>query len=89
MMSRTQITLDPEMQRRARQRASDLGVSLAEYLRRLVDRDLGMRLQKPDPRSVFDLGSSGGSNIAADKRSMIREAFTSARIGKHRRVAKQ
>src|SRR5437016_6136404 len=41
MMSRTHITLDAEIQRKARQRASDLGISLAEYLRRLVARDLG------------------------------------------------
>jgi len=34
MMSRTQIALDPEIQRRARQRANDMGVSLAEYVRR-------------------------------------------------------
>jgi hypothetical protein len=32
MMSRTQILLEQEIQRRARQRASDLGVSLAEYV---------------------------------------------------------
>ena len=31
MMAKTQITLETEMQRRARQRANDLGVSLAEY----------------------------------------------------------
>jgi len=41
MTSRNQITLDPELQRRARKRASDLGISLAEYFRRLVARDLG------------------------------------------------
>ena len=67
MMSRTQITLDPEIQRRARKRASDLGVSLAEYLRRLVARDLAGAPTKADPAAVFDLGSSGGCNIAKDK----------------------
>jgi hypothetical protein len=40
MMAKTQITLETEMQRRARQRANDLGVSLAEYFRRLLARDL-------------------------------------------------
>jgi hypothetical protein len=40
MMSRTQIALESEVQRRARKRASELGVSLAEYIRRLVARDL-------------------------------------------------
>ncbi len=75
MMSRTQITLDPEVQRRARQRASDLGVSLAEYVRRLVARDLGSAQATADPVVVFDLGSSGGSDIAKDKDAMIAEAF--------------
>jgi hypothetical protein len=74
-MSRTQIALEPKIQRRARQRASELGVSLAEYLRRLVARDLGGAQTKADPASVFDLGSSGGSDIAKDKSAMIAEAF--------------
>src|SRR5260370_33920767 len=78
MMSRTQITLDPEIQRRARKRACDLGVSLAEYLRRLVSRDLAGAPTKADPAAVFDLGSSGGCNIAKDKTAMIAEAFLSA-----------
>ena len=78
MMARTQITLDPEIQRRARKRASDLGISLAEYFRRLVARDLGGVPTKADPAAVFDLGRSGGSNIAKDKRAMIAEAFIAA-----------
>lgn len=75
MMARTQITLDPETQRRARQRASDLGCSLAEYIRRLVARDLGSRQAKPDVSSIFNLFNSGGSNIARDKDKMIGQAF--------------
>jgi hypothetical protein len=74
MMSRTQITLDPEIQRRARKRASDLGVSLAEYFRRIVARDLSGAPTKADPVAVFDLGCSGGSDIARDKSAMIAEA---------------
>ena len=60
MMARTQITLEPEIQRRARQRASDLGISLAEYLRRLVTRDLGSSATAVDPACVFDLGKLRG-----------------------------
>jgi hypothetical protein len=75
MTSRTQITLEAEIQRRARQRASDLGVSLAEYVRRLVARDLASPQQNVDPNCIFDLGSSGGSDIAAKKDRMIAEAF--------------
>lgn len=79
MMARTQITLENELQRRARQRAGDLGVSFAEYVRRLVARDLSRPAVTTDASCVFDLGSSGGSDIAREKSSMIAEAFQSAR----------
>ena len=74
MMARTQITLDPELQRGARRRASDLGISLAEYVRRLVARDLSTTRAKVDVSVIFDLGNSGGSNIAEDKDRMVGEA---------------
>lgn len=77
MMSRTQITLESQAHRRARQRASELGVSLAEYVRRLVARDLASPQPKADVTSVFDLGTSGGSDIASNKDSMVAEAFQS------------
>jgi len=79
MMSRTQITLEPEIQRRARQRAGELGISLAEYVRRLLDRDLGTAQSRVNPAIVFDLGASGGSEIARNKRAMVAEAFASGR----------
>ena len=81
MMSRTQITLESEVQRRARQRASELGVSLAEYVRRLVARDLA----RPKTAIEVDLGNSGGADIATDKDSMIAEAFHSRRKKTQRR----
>jgi hypothetical protein len=74
MMARTQITFDPEMQRRARRRASEMGISLAEYMRRLLARDLGSSSMKLNPKCVFNLGGSGGSNIAKNKDAMIGEA---------------
>jgi hypothetical protein len=77
MMARTQITLEPELQRRARQRANDLGCSLAEYVRRLVTRDLGATAAAADPALVFDLGKSAGSDIAKDKHAMIAQATAS------------
>jgi hypothetical protein len=79
MMSRTQITLDHEMQRRVRRRASDLGVSLAEYFRRLVARDLARPEAASDVHLIFDLGDSGGSDIARDKDEMIGQAVHSSR----------
>jgi hypothetical protein len=84
MMSRTQITLDPELQRSARRRASELGVSLAEYVRRLVARDLGTPQTTGNPAIVFDLGSSGGSDIAKNKKAMIGGAFASGRKSRSR-----
>jgi hypothetical protein len=79
MMVRTQITLETELQRLARQRASETGVSLAEYVRRLVARDLARPEARADITCIFDLGVSGGSNIAKDKDSMIAQAFDSGR----------
>ena len=79
MMSRTQITLEPEMQRRARDRAVQLGISFAEYVRRLLVRDLGEPQQKVDPSSVFDLGTSGGADVARDKDSMLAAAVATER----------
>ena len=76
MMARTQITLEPETHKRARQRASELGVSLAEYLRGLVKKDLGSPQKRADVSCIFDLGRSAGvSNIAKDKDQMIGEAI--------------
>ena len=79
MMARTQIALENELQRRARRRAGDLGVSFAEYVRRLVARDLSRPAGTADVACVFDLGSSVGSDIARNKRKMIADAFQSAR----------
>lgn len=75
MMARTQITLELEFLRRARRRASDLGVSFAEYIRGLVVRDLSHPKDVAGIESIFDLGSSGDSDIARNEHSMIAEAF--------------
>jgi hypothetical protein len=85
MMAKTQITLETEMQRRARQRANDLGVSLAEYFRRLLARDLARPETAAHVDRIFDLGASGGSDIASNKDSMIAEAFRSTRRKPRRR----
>jgi hypothetical protein len=87
MMARTQIMLEQEIQRRARRRASDLGVSLAEYVRRLVARDLGRSQPVANPAVVFDLGASAGSDVAANKDAMLAEAFTSGGRKLRRRSA--
>jgi hypothetical protein len=79
MMVRTQITLEREMQKRARRRAGEIGVSLAEYVRRVVARDLERPEAKADVKAIFDIGSSAGSDVAKHKQSMIAEAFGATR----------
>ena len=75
MNARTQITMDPELQRRAQVKAADLGISFAEYVRRLVAEDVGNPPRKPDISIVFDLGASAEpTDVARDKHKMIGEA---------------
>jgi hypothetical protein len=76
MNARTQITMDPEMQRRAHAKAAELGISFAEYVRRLVADDLGDKNVRPDLSCMFDLGASAEpTNIARDKHKMIGEGL--------------
>jgi hypothetical protein len=75
MNARTQITLDRETQRRAQAKAAELGISFAEYVRRLVADDLGEPKRKPDISIIFNLVDEGPpTNIARDKHKMIGEA---------------
>ncbi len=81
-MSRTQITLENEVHRRARQRAN------SGYLWRNMSgasRDLARPETAVAVDRIFDLSSSGGADIARDKDSMIAEAFQSKRRKAQRR----
>lgn len=78
-MSRLQISLDPEDYTKARIRASELGVSFAEYVRRLVRRDLGEDWSTVDPTALFDLAESSGSDIARRKDEYIGAAVEAGR----------
>ena len=65
------------MQRRAHAKAAELGISFAEYVRRLVERDLGETKPKPkaDISIFFDLIDEGPpTDIARNKDEMIGEA---------------
>jgi hypothetical protein len=87
MNARTQITLNPETQRRAQAKAAELGISFAEYVRRLVADDLGIPKPKPDISIVFDLIDEGPrTNIARDKDKMIAEAVWQEHLRKTRRT---
>jgi hypothetical protein len=94
MNARTQITIDPELQRRAQARAAELGISFAEYVRRLVASDLGESKPRADISALFDLGASAEpTDIARDKHKMLDEAAseeyeleTSSKPGRGRRA---
>lgn len=78
--------LESETQKRARRRANEMGVSFAEYIRRVVERDLaGPEKKRIDVSQIFNLGSSGNSDIAKRKRAMIGEAFAASRGTRRRR----
>lgn len=59
MNARTQITINAELQRRAQAKAAELGISFAEYVRRLVADDLEETKPKVDVSIVFDLIDEG------------------------------
>lgn len=71
---RTQIALDDAVHARVRSKASELGLTMAEYIRRLIERDLEGAQPAADPSAIFALGRSGGSDIANEP-SAIADAF--------------
>ena len=75
MPVRAQITMNADLQRQAQAKAAELGISFAEYVRRLVAADTGGARSKPDISVLFDLIDEGPpTNIARDKDKMIGEA---------------
>ncbi len=58
----------------AKRKAAAQGLSLSEYIRRLVAHDLE-GAPTGDPSAIFGLFDSGGSRIADGKQAMISEAI--------------
>lgn len=80
MMVRTQISLDSEAHTQARTRAIALGISLAAYIRQLVEQDLTEMPRSIDRSIIFDLGTSQTSDIAAHKDQMLAEATAPGKL---------
>ena len=72
---RTQIALGAEQHALAKRKAAELGVSMAEYIRRLVERDLNQTGPSSDISVIFGIGDSGGSDIAVDRKRATAEAI--------------
>ena len=79
---RTQIALEPEQHALVKRKAADLGVSMAEYIRRLVERDLRQAGPRADISDIFGLGDSGGSDIAVDRKRASAEAIAARAAGR-------
>ena len=74
MVVRTQVTLGSDAHRRAKRRAADLGISFAEYIRQVVDRDLGDQ-PKTDISAIFGLFDSGRSDISGNVDKYLGESL--------------
>ena len=74
MMVRSQVTLDAEAHRRAKRRAADLGISFAEYVRQVIDRDLGDQ-PKADISEIFGIGESGLTDVSSNVDRYLGEAL--------------
>ncbi len=82
MKARTQITLDPQTQRRGQAKAAELAISFAEYVRRLLAQDLDQPKPKADISVVFDLGASDEpTDIARGKDKMVGDAVWEEYLG--------
>ena len=79
---RTQIALEPEQHAIVKRKAADLGISMAEYIRRLVERDLRQAGPRADISDIFGLGDSGGSDIAVDRKRATAEAIAARAAGR-------
>jgi hypothetical protein len=71
---RTQIALDPRQHALVKQKAASLGISMAEYIRRLVDDDLASVEPAASPSAIVGLGASGGSDIAREGKGAVAAA---------------
>ena len=74
MMVRTQISIEAELRSRIRERTRVLGISMAEYFRQLVERDLSQPRRSVDRSAIFNLGASTGTDIASQKDRMAAQA---------------
>ncbi len=78
-----QVTLDREQHHRAAEKAALLGLSLAEYLRRLVAADLDPDESDGDISEIFGIGDSGGGDVAAHQDTYLAEALVESHIPTH------
>jgi hypothetical protein len=76
-----QVTFDREQHHLAAAKAAVLGVSLAEYIRRVVANDLADEEEAAGSISeIFGIGDSGGGDVARHADEYLGEALARAHI---------
>jgi hypothetical protein len=74
MVVRTQVTLDADAHRRAKRRAAERGISFAEYIRQVVDRDLGEQ-PRSDIGAICGLFDSGVADVSSNVDRYLAESL--------------
>jgi len=80
---RTQIALEPAQHARVKEKAASLGITMAEYIRRLVDRDLDEAAPQASPSAIIGIGRSGGSDIAREGVQATQDAVAARHATEH------
>ena len=73
-MVRTIITLPDHVHAQAKQRAAELGISLAEFARRLFEKELATAMPQGDIDSICGMVEGTPFDMARDGRRIIEEA---------------
>jgi hypothetical protein len=76
-----QVMLDPEQRRRARRRAAEQGLTLSDYIGRLVHDDLESWTPDPDTPAIITIADGPTTDVPAHRGTYIGEAVA-ARMNK-------
>lgn len=84
---RTVISLPDHAHARAKQRAADLGISFAEFVRRLLDRELNTPAPQASIDSICGMVTGSPFDMARDGKRIIAEARSEQVVGRQGREA--
>ena len=74
---RTVITIPDHMHAEAKRRAADLGISFAEFARRLIERELAAAMPQGDIDSICGMVEGTPFDMACTGRQVVEEATNS------------
>ena len=81
---RTIITLPDHMHARAKQRAAELGISFAEFARRLFEKELAEPPTQGDVESIRGIVQGAPFDMSRDGRRIVSEATAGLFAGRRR-----